>query len=215
VVCVSDQTQIGPSVDAELWEEFRENVRDRHGRVRGVLGKELETALRQHLSDDATPTERRLEARLMRIEDALDISSADGGSPVSDTENTHTQTPTPEQAPSEDSRVEKPDPKAPRDNKVRYLAQCVVDDHCDTADGDINTIPRKSLVKIVRDEYGFRKDTAVGYVDELIEHFDLVEKPGSGESENGLTLYVSPSRRDEILREAAESDFDKIAEADR
>jgi hypothetical protein len=214
VVCVSDQTQIGPSVDAELWEKFRESVRDRHGRVRGVLGKELETALRQHLSDDATPTERRLEQRLMRIEDELGVSSADGGCPVSDAEHTHTETPAP--APDTDSgRVEKPDPKAPRDDKVRYLAQCVVDDHCDTADGDINTIPRKSLVKIVRDEYGFRKDTAVGYVDELIEHFDLVEKPGSGESENGLTLYVSPSRRDEILREAAESRFDNIAGADR
>lgn len=214
---MSDQTQIGPSVDAELWEEFRENVRDRHGRVRGVLGKELETALRQHLSDDASPTERRLEARLMRIEDALDVSSADGGCPVSEGEHTHTPAPAPApaQEPRVDSRVEKPDPKAPRDDKVRYLAQCVIDDHCDTADGDIKTIPRKSLVRIVRDEYGFRKDTAVGYVDELIGHFDLVEKPGSGESENGLTLYVSPSRREEIHREAAESDFDEIAEADR
>lgn len=159
---MSDQTQIGPSIDERLWKAFREDVKERHGRVRGVLGKELETALRQHLSDDATPTERRLEARLMRIEDELGVSSADGGCPVSEGEHTHTPAPAPAQESRVDSRVEKPDPKAPRDDKVRYLAQCVIDDHCDTADGDIKTIPRKSLVRIVRDEYGFRKTRLSG-----------------------------------------------------
>jgi hypothetical protein len=205
VVRVSEQTQIGPSVDATLWKRFREDVKERHGRVRGVLGKELETALRQHLSDDATPTERRLEQRLIRIEDELGTSAADGGRPVSEADNTHTHV---TDTDTDTGRLDKPDPKAPRDDKVQYLAQCVTD----KLDEDFPECPRPVLINTVRDEYGFRRDTAEGYVDELIDHFGLVSKPGIDLSSDGVAIYVTKQKARELLDEEADDRLDEVAQ---
>jgi hypothetical protein len=198
VVRVSEQTQIGPSVDATLWKRFREDVKERHGRVRGVLGKELETALRQHLSDDATPTERRLEQRLIRIEDELGTSAADGGVSVSEADNTHTHV---TDADTDTGRIEKPDPKAPRDDKVQYLAQCTLrhyyGDDTDRRDfgEEFTKLPEWIIPDIIKDEYGFRSDTAKSYVSDVRDRLDLVAHP------HDETMLVTPDTKRDLLQD--------------
>jgi hypothetical protein len=191
---MSEDTQIGPSVDRELWQRFREDVRERHGRVRGVLGKELETAIRQHLSDDASPTERRLEQRLIRIEDALEVADTDGGTTVSEGEDTHTH------------RIDvdtKPDAKAARDRKVAYLAECILDEVFDTDTSEsadaLESVPRSTLRDVIKAEYGFRRDTAAQYVADLRDHFDLVAHPN-----NDVILITRDKRADIVGKNASE-----------
>jgi hypothetical protein len=197
---MSDRTQIGPDVDADLWDRFREDVEERYGKIRGVLGKELDTALRQHLGEDTRPAERRIEQRLIRIEDALETSKPDGGATVSEDIDTHTHR-------ADAGRIEsKPDPKAPREDKTRYLAQCVVDHLSD----DFEQCPRCVLVNLVRDEYGFRRDTAEGYVSELIDWFDLVDHPQQDNFPNDM--LVTRERFEELLAQEAD---EELAELDQ
>jgi len=44
-----DSTQPGVRIDASVWNQFRQDVRDRHGTVRGHLGSEVERALKAYL----------------------------------------------------------------------------------------------------------------------------------------------------------------------
>jgi hypothetical protein len=75
-----DSTQPGCEISASLWSEFREDVRQRRGRINGVLGSELENALRNYLDGsnggDVTDELRRLRADLDEVRDAV---VADGG----------------------------------------------------------------------------------------------------------------------------------------
>jgi len=75
-----DRTQPGCKIDASLWSEFREEVRQRRGRINGVLASELENALRAYLdgSDggDVTDELRRLRED---VDDIADAVATDGG----------------------------------------------------------------------------------------------------------------------------------------
>lgn len=66
---VEDTTQIGVRFSESLWEQFRDDVRERKGSVNGHLRSELEAALREYL--DASGGGDTID-RLQRIEDKVD-----------------------------------------------------------------------------------------------------------------------------------------------
>jgi hypothetical protein len=197
---VSDRTQIGPAVDADLWRKFREDVKRRKGQVRGVLGDELETAIRQYLSDnpDVEDSERlrRIENAVARMQDQMDIVPADGGTDTSNAEpHTH--------APSRIQSVidEKPAANAATEKKVAYLAHLVSEETGLDPD-EPGMIPREKLSDLVKEEYGFRRDTAKRYVGELVDHFGLKDHPA------GHAQLVTAPKADEIRQDQREQTRD-------
>ena len=185
---MSDEVQPGVRIDKALWNRFREDVERRHGSVRGHLRTELETAIREYLrvSDEATPTQ--LDARLQRIEAAVGASPTDGGTDTLPTaEDTHTR-----ESPAE-TIDEKPPSNVATEKKVAWLAKCVRDGV--TGGGDFQEVGRSTLAETVKDEYGFRSDTAKRYVERLIDHFDLVDHPVAD------GVLVTPARREELIEQ--------------
>lgn len=166
MVLVSNRVQIGVEVDAEVWQRFRQDVQDRHGKVRGVLGDEVETALRERLGEEMMPEIKQLRDQLSRIERSVGAAATDGGTDTSGGSSyTH--------APSRLDVTEKPPAPAATEKKVAYLAQEINDDH----GGGFDEVHRSVLRDAVNDEYGFRRDTAKRYVERLIDHFDLYDHP--------------------------------------
>ncbi len=192
---MSDEVQPGTKVDADLWRAFREEVNRRRGGTRGHLRNELEQALRAYIqAGDATPAD--IDARLQRIEAAVGAAPTDGGATVSDAEDTHTHRH--RDPPRHDSIDERPHVKASRDDKVAWLVGCVIDEFT----ADFAQISKSSLRDIVKDEYGFRSDTAQEYVDELIDHFELVTHPQHD------ALLVSNDKRRSIIAQDADETLD-------
>jgi len=159
---MSDDVQPGVRIDPELWRRFREDIEARKGAVRGHLKTELENAIRMYLNDDPRPDGKEIDARLTRIESHLGVAESDGGVDTIDAPE-HTHAPT-----------ERPAPQASTEKKVRWLAECVLDTVAPTA-REFNEIPVNKIKDVVKDEYGFRSDTAERYVERLITHFDLVD----------------------------------------
>lgn len=84
----NETIQPGTSIDKNLWREFRNDVRDRRGRINGVLATELENAIRAYLEGsrggDVTDEIRRLREDLDEVRDAVvdgPKATADGGDP--------------------------------------------------------------------------------------------------------------------------------------
>ena len=46
--------KIGPTVDLDIWNEFKQFVKDKYGFTRGVLGSELDKALKNHINQGKT-----------------------------------------------------------------------------------------------------------------------------------------------------------------
>lgn len=183
---MSDEVQPGVRIDEALWNRFREDVERRHGSVRGHLRTELETAIREYVrvSDEATPAQ--LDARLQRIEAAVGASPTDGGTDTLPTaEDTHTR------EPPATTIDEKPPSNVATEKKVAWLAKCVRDGLGD----DFQEVARSTLVETVKDEYGFRSDTAKRYVERLIDYFDLVDHPVAD------GVLVTPGRRDDLIEQ--------------
>jgi hypothetical protein len=194
---MSDRVQVGARVDAALWEEFREQVESRHGQTRGSLGDELENAIRNYIhfgADKSVPDQlAEMNTRLQRLEGEVGTAAADGGTDsLAADEHTH--------APSRLDVTEKPAANAATDKKVAWLAEQV--------GSNPESIPRAKLRDIVKDEYGFRSDTAKRYVERLIDHFDLVDDPTADSG-----ILVSQDRREEIL-EQRRADLEAEADAE-
>jgi hypothetical protein len=198
---MSDRKRISPRVDADLWQEFRDSVEERKGQTRGVLGDELENAIRQYLGKHQSPALTRMDKRLNRIEQEIGAAPTDGGvDTVSGDEHTH--------APSRLNPDEKPAANAATEKKVAYLAGCVLDEEV-PHERELDMIPRDTLVSVVKDEYGFRADTAKRYVDSLIDYFDLKDHPHND------TLLVSEDRHAEILRQEVDEADELYSESAR
>jgi len=182
---MSERVQVGARVDAQLWERFREDVQERKGQTRGVVGDELENAIREYLRDESRPVDRRVEKRLARIEEAVGAAPTDGGVDTFDAdEHTH--------APSRLDVTEKPPANDATDKKVAYLAECVRER---TGSDDPKELPRSLLVETVKDEYGFRSDTAKRYVEHLSDQFDLRDHPTAD------PLLVTDERYQELVEQ--------------
>jgi len=187
---LTDTVQPGAEVDAALWRRFREAVEQQTGGVRGHLRAELETALRLYLADETEVSAIQVNNRLARIESELGIADADGGVDTFEADG-HAH------APTWSDGDPKPPANAPTDKKVQYLAGQLAPVE--------NEISKKALRSAVKDEYGFKSDTAKRYVELLVDHFDLVDHPEID------SLLVSQDRREEILGERR---ADLEAEAD-
>jgi hypothetical protein len=187
---VSDSVQPGTEVDAAVWDQFREEVKRRRGGTRGHLRTELENAIRGYIhGGDTTPAD--VDERLQRIEAAVGAAPTDGGThTATQPEHTHTRSPTPTEKPASNTATEK---------KVAWLAKCIRDNH----GADFLEIPRPALVETVKDEYGFRSDTAKRYVGHLIDHFDLVDHPQND------TILVTEGRREELIAQRREELHDE------
>jgi len=179
---MSEKKQVGLRVDASLYEEFKEDVKDRRGRWQGVAGEELENAMRDYLysefSAPAGPDGSDFDRRLSRVENELGIGATDGGVATPSDADPHTHAPT-----------ERPAANSPTDKKTAWLAECVRDH----LSGEFEEVSKSALQDVVKEEYGFRSDTAKRYVSELVDHFGLVDHP------NHDTIYVTPDRREEII----------------
>lgn len=179
---MTERKKVGVRVDADLWKRFKQNVKERKGQTRGVLGDELENAIRHYIRDDTNPTMRQMNERLARIEMAIGTSPADGGTDTFDGEP-HTHAPSRVEAAAD----EKPAANAATEKKIRYLAEQVA------GGGEVQQLTRSDLRDVVKDEYGFRADTARRYVDELIDYFDLREHPKND------AVLCSPAAYDRIM----------------
>jgi hypothetical protein len=203
---MGDREKIGARVDAELWQEFREYVENRHGQTRGVLGRELENAIRNyiHYGPDRTLAEQVAEFndRLQRVEGALGTAPTDGGSDTLDGDS-HTH------APSTDPPTEKPASTAATEKKVRWLAHQLREQR-NLSGTEAAEFPRSIIRDVVKSEYGFRRDTAQRYVEELIDHFDLHDHP-----DPNLDLLVTEPKLAQLReqqRADAEDELDDLSD---
>lgn len=160
-------------ISKEEYTRFKQFVQDTHGTTRGHLKTEIENALREYRKpDNSRDALSRIEDDVATIKATLATAEADGGSVIDtlpDAEHTHAPTDDTERVPDH-----KPAPNAATDAKVRWLAAQVRDE----VGEDFAEVHPKVLRDTVKDAYGFRRDTAQRYVDELREYFDLVEHPG-------------------------------------
>lgn len=78
-----DRVQPGVRIDGQLWEEFRRDVEERLGAVRGHLSHELETAIREYMraseGGDTHDELTRIRSRLDEIEAAVQTENASDG----------------------------------------------------------------------------------------------------------------------------------------
>jgi len=195
---VTDETQPGVEVDAELWAEFRAEVEARRGGVRGHLKTELETALREYIAGGQA-TGDQINARLQRIERAVGVAGTDGGADLRSGEP-HTQTETSERG----SPDEKPAAKAARSQKLGYLTDRIRETVGGAADHEIAEVPEAKLTAVVDEEYGFTDDTTAEYVADLIDRLGLVEHPTAD------PLLCTPARREELVNESASDRLEEL-----
>ena len=126
---MSDRVQPGGRVDEQVYEKFKQFVRDRHGTTRGVLGEELEKAMRQRMNAERGNDQlTRIENDVATIKAQLAEIEADGGETVSrtphepsgprptpsDGENTHARPESPTTHGAHEPR-DRPDHDADRD----------------------------------------------------------------------------------------------------
>jgi len=199
---VSDRVQIGVEVDEDLWNELREDVRERKGKVRGVLGDEVENAIRHYLHngpDRGTPQQLSdIEARLNRIEGAVGVEATDGGTDTSQPAmDTHTRDP------ALDAPDERPHPRGDTKAKVRWLAAAVLDAEGAELD-DLKMTHENTVRGVIEDEYDFGTDKTNEYIDKVTDHLGLVDHPLND------VLYVTETERENILEDQREESRDDV-----
>jgi hypothetical protein len=71
-------------------------------------------------------------------------------------------------------------------------------------DKSFSEVSKDALRETVKSEYGFRSDTAKRYVDELRDHFGLVDHP------TAPPVLVTPDRREELLQQDASDTLEEL-----
>jgi len=193
---VSDEVQPGTKIDADVWQAFRDEVRERHGVVRGHLKTELENALRAY-ADGPQTADADVERRLARIEAAVGVGATDGGA--------HPPEPSPDTDTPNGVPDEKPHPNSGTKKKIAWLAAEYRRQY-----GDDNLTLEKALPhlvkKVIDQEYGFADEERTDeYVSDVLDELDLVPHPEYDHK------YIPPERRDEIVQqdEPAETEADE------
>lgn len=192
---MGERVQPGGRVDRDVYEDFRQFVKKRHGAVRGNLGTELERAIqdRMEAANGGTPY-ARIENDIATIKAMLADGEADGGEAVpmpSQQESTHTHD------------GEKPAANAPRQHKIQYLMDEM------PADRESGEITRDDLRHTIESEYGFDSDTVDQYVELILSRVTAKEHPVHGNT------YVWGEKYEEAVdwaREQAEKELGEVAD---
>jgi len=154
-----ETTKIGVEISATTWEQFRNDVKNRRGRVRGVLGNEVEKALEKQMmateGGDAIDHMKRIESKLDTV---IDTEADGAGVALSE----------PESAPT---RETKPKPNQSRREKVQYL----LDELAINEDG--GSIHENAIRNVIQEEYNFSDDNEDDYLSMIIDRLDAIPDP--------------------------------------
>lgn len=212
---MADRVQPGGRVDEDVYERFREHVREEHGVVRGNMGRELEAAMRaymdaSHGNDQLTRIENDIATLKARLADAESTAQADGGEtvaapPAPSSGRAHTHTPNDTQtdadthADTDEDRSElpKPDSKASRQAKVEWLVE-------ERIGRDTGSAPPQHFIDRVKDEWGFERRTAKKYLQPIIDALDAKRHPEHD-------LLVWGERLAKVREEYADDDGQDVA----
>jgi hypothetical protein len=193
-----EKRQIGVKVDQDVWQRFRQNVKDRHGSVRGVLGIEVENALIDYIESE------RADDRLARIED--DVATIVGVLSEREQTNSDGGSTLPSASSSESTRArisDKPKANQPRTDKLDYLlSELLADEPCNRESGEL---PKANFSDIVKSKYDFSDDTVSEYKDRLISRLDAQEHP-----KHGVTVAWG-ERYDDIVEELRDEADDEMS----
>jgi len=174
---MSGKKKIGTRVDEDVWERFRQFVKDRHGGTRGLLSWELEKALQERMASERGPDRmQRIEDELARLNTMLAESKADGAgvptpAPAADG-RTHTQT-----ADGDHDPDDPPHAKASTQEKRDWLVAEVRRRATD------QTFSEPAIRKVIDDTWGFDDRTAGPMVDAVIERL------GAGFDDEGRLVW--------------------------
>ncbi|UXF50757.1 hypothetical protein 7908G4G3_23 [Haloquadratum phage sp.] len=195
-----DKRQIGVKVDPDVWQQFRQDVMERHGSVRGALGIELENALIDYIQagqadDQLTRIESDVATAVAMLSE-IDNSEADGGSTK------------PMNSDSESARArnaDKPQPNQPRQDKLNYLLNKLLENNpCNRESGQL---AKDDFTEIIKTEYNFSDDTVEEYKTNLISMLDAHEHPVHGQT------FAWGERYEEIvdeLRDEADREIENL-----
>lgn len=231
-----ERVQPGAEVSKDSYERFKEMVENKHGAIRGNLGKELERAMENHMSEERGPDRlERIESDLAHIKRVVAESEADGGDVLdptptpSEPDRTHTHaerhtsdTNTDDERTSASTPVEKPAPNAPRAKKVEYLLDTFRSKFGTESDGlDHTAVHPAAVGKLIRREFEFGDRTVEDYrervIDALREEVELVDHPDP--DDDRLVGVAECERIQQERREAAEhatdDEEDRLGQAER
>jgi hypothetical protein len=163
-----EKKKIGVKVDSAVYDRFVNFVEEKHGTRRGVLGMELEKAMRNRMdSRNEDDLLREISEDVKRIKDTA--VEADGGSPALEA-RTHTQEHTRE---DKNNEREKPPSKAPTGKKVEFLFETFVND-----EGEFD---RRQIEKHITQYYDFGDRTVEKYAEKVVERiadeFEVYQHP--------------------------------------
>jgi len=172
---MAQRVQPGGRVNEEVYERFREFVKQQHGGVRGNLGRELEQAMCNRMDvANGKDSMTRIENDVATIKAMLANGEADGGSLA----------PTPSEGEYARARgLRKPAANQPRSDKITYLVNRYLErDNCDKDGG---ALIKKQVENIVRDEYSFEDEILAEYIEavykEIKNRFDTEPHPLHGQ----------------------------------
>jgi hypothetical protein len=164
---------VGATVDKQIYDRFVTYVEEKHAKKRGVLGMELERAMRRHMDrpeDEDVLT--KISEDLGEIKEAVG-AHGDGGKATARVESrTHTQTEqdayTYEDPGGEERDAPtKPGAKAATQDKVSYLLETFVSKNGDGTEGEF--ILPDDVDAHISENYDFGDRTVRKYRDKLIE----------------------------------------------
>ena len=217
--------KIGPRIDRQVWEQFKEYVEDKHGRTRSVTASEVETALRNHLEAD-NPTEpiTRIEHDIATIKAVLadERADADGGDatiadPPAPSDPDHTHTPNdhtydderPPQTSTETTASTSDD--VPHDKATKGTKAAYVFDQFDGSPGvDGVVIPPAAIDKKIDKIWGFGPRAADPLRQTVFDKYHATAvttaEDGWGDTENAfVALGETPEDVDDAIDAWAEA----------
>lgn len=151
-----DGEEVQPTrISKDEYVRFKQYVQDTHGTTRGHLSTEIENALREYRKDDSAPERlARIEEDVSRLAALMAEAEGDGGT-VPDESDVHTHTPT-------HTTTEKPPANGPRNEKVEYIAESLLD-------GNRTEVGPPHIRSEIQSEYSFGSRTVDKLVPSVIE----------------------------------------------
>lgn len=161
---MDNKVKIGVRIDESVWQDFREYVRENRHRTRGVLGEEVEIALRERMNaEHGNDALQRIEEDVSTLKAML--AESDGGVPPSSSDSvcTHAR-----------GNGSKPKPNQPRETKVEWL----IEEHYKRSGGEAT---EQMVTETVQEVFGFGERTAREYVELFADQIDAKRHPNNSQ----------------------------------